>query len=81
MRVKRLKEILNNLDDDLEIFIRNSHNFCGNIADLEQVEKSTRGFFGESLPCLILNTHCAGKKLEMTEDEEEYIDYVEDKGE
>ena len=80
MTVKRLKEILNNLDDDLEIFIRNSHNICGNIADLEQVEKSTRGFFGASIDCLILNTHCS-KELEMTEDEEEYIDYLENKGE
>jgi hypothetical protein len=80
MTVKRLKEILNNLDDGLEIYIRNSYNICGNIADLEQVEKSTRGFFGEGIDCLILNTHCS-KKLEMTEDEEEYIDYIENKGE
>ncbi len=45
MKVKRLKEILSKLDDDLEIFIRNSVNICGNIADLYQVEKSTYGFF------------------------------------
>lgn len=32
MKVKRLKELLNNLDDDLEIFIRNSNNICGNIS-------------------------------------------------
>jgi len=79
MKVKRLKEILNNLDDDLEVFIRNSHNLCGNISELEQVEKSTYGFFGSSISCLILNTHCS-KKLEMTEDEENYIDYLENKG-
>lgn len=76
MKVKRLKEILNNLDDDLEIFIRNSHNICGTIGDLEQVEKSFYGFFGEDVPCLILNTPYS-KVLEMTDDEESYIDYVE----
>ena len=76
MKVKRLKEILNNLDDDLEIFIRNSHNICGTIGDLEQVEKSFYGFFGEDVPCLILNTPYS-KVLKMTDDEESYIDYVE----
>ena len=76
MKVKRLKEILNNLDDDLEIFIRNSHNICGTIGDLEQVEKSFYGFSGEDVPCLILNTPYS-KVLKMTDDEESYIDYVE----
>lgn len=39
MKVKRLKELLNNLDDDLEVFIRNSNNICGTIGELEQVDK------------------------------------------
>lgn len=76
MKVKRLKEILNNLDDDLEVFIRNSHNICGTIGELEQVEKSFYGFLGEDTACLILNTPYS-KKLEMTDDEENYIDYIE----
>lgn len=76
MKVKRLKEILNNLDDDLEVFIRNSYNICGTIGELEQVEKSFYGFFGGDVPCLILNTSYS-KKLEMTNDEENYIDYIE----
>lgn len=42
----------------------------------EQVEKSFYGFFGEDVPCLILNTSYS-KKLEMTDDEENYIDYIE----
>lgn len=75
MKVKRLKEILNNLDDDLEVFIRNSHNICGTIGKLEQVEKSFYGFFGEDIPCLILNTPYS-KELEMTDDKENYIDYI-----
>lgn len=76
MKVKRLKKILNNLNDDLEVFIRNSYNICGTVGDLEQVEKSFCGFFGEDVPCLILNT-AYSKKLEMTDDEENYIDYIE----
>jgi hypothetical protein len=75
MKVKRLKEILNNLDDNLEVFIRNSLNICGTIGELEQVEKSFYGFLGEDIPCLILNTSYS-KKLETT-DEENYIDYIE----
>ena len=76
MKVKRLKKILNNLDDNLEVFIRNSYNIFGTIGELEQVEKSFYGFFGEDVPCLILNTSYS-KKLEMTDDEENYIDYIE----
>lgn len=55
MKIGRLKELINGLDDNMEIFIRNSHNVCGNIDDLVQVEKSSYGFFGESIDCIILN--------------------------
>ena len=82
MKVKRLKEILNNLDDDLEIFIRNSNNLCGNISELEQVEKTYYGFFGKDISCLILNTPFS-KELETTEDLEETLPttvFVEVKG-
>ena len=74
MKAKRLKEILTNIDDDMEIFVRNSVNFCGNIQELEQIEVSTYGFFGVSLPCLILNTD-SSKKIE-TNGEDEYIDFI-----
>jgi hypothetical protein len=66
MTVKRLKELLKDLPDDLEIYIRNSCNICGNISDLDQVEKSYYGFFGTSMPCIILNTQHIDKKLEET---------------
>ncbi|ADO59750.1 hypothetical protein [Paenibacillus polymyxa] len=81
MKVKRLKEILEsldekleNVDDDLEVFIRNSVNPCGNIQELEQVEFSTYGFFGKAIPCLILNTD-SSKTLE-TNKEDEVIYYI-----
>lgn len=76
MKVKRLKKLLCNLDDDLEIFIRNSNNKCGNIGELEQVEKGFYLFFGEAEPCVILNTPYS-KKMEYDEEKEEYIDYIE----
>lgn len=76
MKIKRLKELLENLPDELEVFIRNSVNICGNIGDLEQVEKSFYGFFGDSIPCVILNTEFTElpKKSIFKYDNEGYID-------
>lgn len=75
MKAKRLKEIISNIDDDTEIFIRNSVNVCGNIQALEQVEVSTYGFFGVSEHCLILNTD-SSTEIETTEDDR-YIDFID----
>lgn len=75
MKVGRLKELLNNFDDDTEIFIRNSRNFCGNISDLDQVEKTTYGFFGTSIDCVVLNS---SSSKDIEEDENgDIIDFVE----
>lgn len=74
MKTKRLKEIITNIDDDTEIFIRNIVNVCGNIADLDQVEKSMYSSFGMSRPCIILNTSNS-KKMELN-DNEEIIDFI-----
>lgn len=74
MRVKRLKEIINVLDDNLEVFVRNTVNICGNIQELDQVEKSTYGFFGETLPCVILNTDYS-KEMALNENDE-IIDFI-----
>lgn len=56
MRAKELKELIKNVDDNIEVFVRNSVNICGNIQELAEVEIATYGFFGTSLPCVILNT-------------------------
>lgn len=77
MKVKRLKEILENMDDEFDVFIRNSINPLGNISKLSQIESSTYGSFGESIPCLILNTDVS-KDLEMNK-ADEYIDFIENK--
>lgn len=77
MNVKRLKEILSSLDDDIEVFIRNSVNPVGNIEGLDQVEMSTCGFFGESLPCVILNTS-SSKEVEENE-QRDILDFIKEK--
>ena len=61
MTVKELKNMLTNLDDDLEIFIRNTVNPTGNIEELYMVESSTHSVFGQEYDCIILNTHTAKK--------------------
>lgn len=82
LTVKRLKEIIKDLPDDLEIYIRNSHNICGTIGELENVEKTFYGFFGESIPCLVLNTQYTQKELKWIDGKEyeEFVDYEENDG-
>lgn len=81
MNLKRLKEIvsklekIDNINDDTEIFIRNSYNPCGNIQGLEQVELSTYQTFGITENCIILNTSNS-KELEVSNNEE-YLDFIE----
>ena len=76
MKVRKLKDIISNLDDNLDIFIRNSVNICGGVSELEQVEKATYGFFGDSIPCLILNTCHVDIDLERDK-EGKALDFVE----
>ena len=55
-KAKDLKEFLKDIDDDREIFIRNSVNICGNISEMAEAKEDTYGFFGESVPCIIFDT-------------------------
>ena len=81
MEVKRLKELLEKMPDDMEVFIRNSVNPCGNIGELEQVEKSYYGFFGDLIPCVILNTQYGDlPDHEIFTEDYEVIDYRETDG-
>lgn len=66
MRVKDLKETLKNIDDDTEVFIANSFNICGNISELCEVRKDNYGFFGSSVPCVILDS---AQNVSFDEDE------------
>jgi len=80
--VKRLKEIIKDMPDDLEIYIRNSRNICGTIGELENVEKTFYGFFGNDIPCLVLNTQYTSKELKWVDGKEyeEFVDYEENDG-
>ena len=77
MNVKRLIELLSGFDDETEIMIRNSFNVCGNISELRQVEKSNYGFFGVSVPCIILNTYHSVNGVGIEDEEGNSIDYIE----
>lgn len=76
MKVKRLKEILNELDENLEVFIRNSVNPAGNIQELDQIEEYSYAFFSSDVECLILNTD-SSKDIEIKNDE--IIDLISNK--
>lgn len=53
--VKQIKEQLSNIPDDYEVFMRcGAFNPCGNIIDVKAAEKSTYGFFGQAIDCVIV---------------------------
>lgn len=64
MKAKALKEMLQDVDDNMDVYIRNSYNPFGNIQELHEVEPSSMSFFGIETPCLILNTESA-KEMEI----------------
>ena len=78
MNVKRLKELIKDLPDDQEVYIRNSVNCCGNCAELEQVELDYVSIMGELNPAIFLNTQYTEKQLEKTGlDEPFFYEFVD----
>jgi len=53
MKVGELKEILNHYSDDMEVMTKKTE-ILGNIAYVNSVRKSTYGFFGADIPCVLL---------------------------
>ena len=53
MTVGELKEALKQFDDNLEVFTKKT-DFVGNIGYIYTAKKDTYGFFGASLPCILL---------------------------
>lgn len=53
MKVKELKEILNNFPDNLEVMTKKTEIF-GNVGYVFSVKESTYGFFGADVPCVLL---------------------------
>lgn len=79
MRVKELIEWLQKFDKDLEVFIRNSVNICGNISELSQIEKTTYGFFGTDIDCVVFNSANSANDFKLNEIDD-YVQYIETSG-
>jgi len=54
MTVEQLIKKLQKFKPETEVYFENRINPVGNINDLYFVQKSTYGFFGQSIPCVIL---------------------------
>lgn len=53
MKVKELIKRLKSQNGEKEVFIR-AQTLTGNIAEVDKIRKSTYGFFGKEIPCIIL---------------------------
>jgi len=54
LKVGELKEMIKDIKDDTEVYIRVCSNICGNIVEAGIADKSTYGFFGTSIDCIII---------------------------
>lgn len=54
LNVGTLKKILKDIPDEMEVYIRCCVNPCGNIVEAGIVSNTSRGFFGSSIPCIII---------------------------
>lgn len=65
MTVGELKEALKQYDDNLEVFTKKTE-LLGNIGYIFSAKQDTYGFFGESLPCILLTD-----QVEVREEEDD----------
>lgn len=61
MKVKELKEILNNFPDELEIMTKKTE-ILGNVGFINNVKKDEYGFFGVDVPCVLLTDEFEGEE-------------------
>lgn len=54
MKVKDLKKQIEDAPDDMEVFVRCISNPCANIVQAKKAAKSTYGFFGIEVECIII---------------------------
>jgi hypothetical protein len=54
MTVGALRKMLEGVADDTEVYIRCCTNLTGNIVEAGIAAKSDYGFFGTSIPCIII---------------------------
>lgn len=53
MKVKELREVLKDFDDDIEVMTKKTETF-GNVGNIFSVRQDSYGFFGHDIPCLLL---------------------------
>lgn len=53
MTVKDLREALNDYPDDMEVLTKKTEIF-GNVAHVNSIKEDSYGFFGRSIPCVLL---------------------------
>lgn len=58
LHIGELKELIKDLDDETEVFIRVCYNPVGNIVTAGSPVLSTYGFFGTSIPCVVIEPAC-----------------------
>ena len=54
MTVKQLRDALAGMSDELPVFFRRVAPICGNVEEAGSVRVDRFGFFGQSLPCVIV---------------------------
>lgn len=54
MKTKELIEILKTCDPDADVMTKKTELF-GNVGEVNSVQSSTYGFFGKSIPCVLLS--------------------------
>jgi hypothetical protein len=54
LKVGKLKEMLKDIPDNTEVFIRCCINPCGNIVEAGIADKSEYSFFGKPISCIII---------------------------
>lgn len=56
LKVGDIKKALENMPDDMEVYIHNTINPCGNISELGKIQEDVYASFGKTYPCLILKS-------------------------
>ena len=77
LTVGDMRRAIEGLPDDLKIYCQAGNNDLGNIWGPHSLAKSTYGFFGSQLPCLIINHSRRSSEMDilwlggLPEDDEE----------
>ncbi len=53
MKVRELREVLKNFDDDIEVMTKKTEVF-GTVGNIFSVRQDSYGFFGHDIPCVLL---------------------------